>query len=86
MSKELSASAKSFSDGRECFIEVYIHNQSLIGIVYNNGLYHFSWSLPLSVMFWVIMLGCDIVVIIFVKIWLKWVADSGHLKTDFWLA
>jgi hypothetical protein len=34
VSKELSASAKSLSMSRECFIEVYINNQCLIIIVY----------------------------------------------------
>jgi hypothetical protein len=34
VSKELSARAKSLSDSRECFIEVYIDNQSLFVIVY----------------------------------------------------
>ncbi len=34
VSKELSASAKSKSDSRECFIEVYIDNQNLFIIVY----------------------------------------------------
>jgi len=33
VSKELSASAKSLSDSSECFIEVYIDNQSLFVIV-----------------------------------------------------
>ncbi len=33
VSKELSASDKSLSDGRECFIEVYIDNWWLIIIV-----------------------------------------------------
>ncbi len=35
MSKELSASAESLSDSRECFIKVYIDNQNLFVIVYN---------------------------------------------------
>ncbi len=34
VSKELSASAKSLSDSRECFIEVCINNRSLFIIVY----------------------------------------------------
>jgi hypothetical protein len=34
VSKELSASAKSLSESRECFIEVYIDKQCLIIIVY----------------------------------------------------
>jgi hypothetical protein len=34
VSKELSASAESWSKSRECFIEVYIDNQCLIIIVY----------------------------------------------------
>ncbi len=34
VSKELSASAKSLSSSRECFIEVYIDNQWIIVIVY----------------------------------------------------
>jgi hypothetical protein len=33
VSKELSASAKSLSKSKECFIEVYINNQCLIVIV-----------------------------------------------------
>jgi hypothetical protein len=36
VSKELSASAKSKDDGRECFIEVYIDNRSLFVIVKSN--------------------------------------------------
>ncbi len=35
VSKELGASAKSLSESRECFIEVYIDNWWLIIIVYN---------------------------------------------------
>ncbi len=42
MSKELSASAKTLSESRECFIEVYIDNRCLIVIVFNC----FSLSLP----------------------------------------
>jgi hypothetical protein len=34
VSKELSVSAKSLSNSRECFIEVYIDNCCLIIIVY----------------------------------------------------
>ncbi len=34
MTKEFSASAKSLSESRECFIEVYIDNRCLIIIVY----------------------------------------------------
>ncbi len=34
VSKELSASTKSLSESRECFIEVYIDNRWLIVIVY----------------------------------------------------
>jgi len=33
VSKELGASAKSLSESRECFIEVYIDNQCLIIII-----------------------------------------------------
>ncbi len=36
VSKELSISAKSLSESRECFIEVYIDNQCLIIIVQHN--------------------------------------------------
>ncbi len=35
VSKELSASAKSKGDSRECFIEVYTDNQSIFIIVYS---------------------------------------------------
>ncbi len=37
VSKELSASAKSLSKSRECFIEVYIDNRCLIVIIYKVG-------------------------------------------------
>jgi hypothetical protein len=33
VSKELSAGTKSKGDNRECFIEVYMDNQSLFNIV-----------------------------------------------------
>ncbi len=33
VSKDLRASAKSLSDSRECFLEVFINNQSLFVIV-----------------------------------------------------
>ncbi len=46
MSKELSASAKSLSKSRECFIEVYIDNRCLIIIIYYINTYfylHHKW-------------------------------------------
>jgi len=39
VSKELSASAKSKGDSRECFIEVYIDNRGLFVIVYFKSFY-----------------------------------------------
>ncbi len=39
VSKELSASAKSLSKSRECFIDIYIDNQCLFVIVYRAKCY-----------------------------------------------